>query len=190
MTATRVGVLVVLSIVSLRGPLSAQQRQLTLGQWVRVVSSADTTVHKGRLILVTSDTVVLDDGRRIPTRFDYIALDGTVRLELPRRTRSHLVAGALLGAGVGMALGAISYGANAMLSCAGLQCSPPTGQLIGRTGRVVVGGLLGVAIGALIGVHVYTQVWDPVPPDQVDRLRVGLAPRPGVRWGIGRSLAF
>jgi hypothetical protein len=190
MTAMRVGVLVVLAIVSLRGPLAAQERQLTLGQWVRVVSSADTTVRKGRLILVVADTVVLDDGHRIPTWFDYIPLDGTVRLELPRRTRSHLVAGALLGAGVGMALGVISYRANAMLSCAGLDCGSPTGQLIGQTGRVVVGGFVGAALGAYIGLHVYTSVWDPVPRDQVDRLRVGLAPRPGLRLGIGGSLAF
>jgi hypothetical protein len=190
MIATRVGVFAVVTMVALMPPLAAQQRPLALGQWVRVVSLRDSAVRKGRLILVVADTVVLDDGHRIAQRVDYVALDEHARLEIPRLKRPHPLEGAVLGTGVGMAVGALSYSLRRMTSCADLTCGPPTGQLISRTGRVVVGGLVGLALGTLAGAHVYTTLWDPVPPDQVDLLRVGVLPQPGTRLGLGASLWF
>jgi hypothetical protein len=190
MVARRIGVLALTMMVALVPPLPAQQRPLALGQWVRTVSSADGAVHQGRLIFVVADTVVLDDGHRIAQRVDYVALNGHARLEIPRRIRSHPLAGALVGTGVGMAIGVFSYNARAIFSCADLACPPPTGQIFGRNGRVVLGGLVGLAIGALVGGHVYTTLWDPVPPDQVDRLRITVVPQPGGRLGLDASLRF
>jgi hypothetical protein len=191
MTATRVGVFALMTMVALVRPLSARQREITLGQWVRVVSPSDSAIHKGRLILVLADTLVLDDGRRMAQRMDFIPVDGSARVELPRRMRSHPLEGAFLGAALGIAVGGLSYAARSMITCANVDCSgPPTGQLLGLRGRIVLGGLVGVAIGAFVGAHVYTTLWDPVSPDQIDRLRVGVASRKTTRLDLGASLRF
>jgi hypothetical protein len=191
MTATRVGVFALMAMVALARPMSARQRELTLGQWVRVVSPADSAIHKGRLILVLADTVVLDDGHRMSQRTDFIHLDGSARVEFPRRIRSHPLEGAFLGAALGIAVGGLSYTARSMFTCASTDCSgPPTGQLLGLTGRIVLGGLIGVAIGTLVGAHIYTTLWDPVPPDQMDRLRVGVVSPQTTRLDLGASLRF
>jgi hypothetical protein len=189
MSATRSGALAVLTTLALLRPLSAQQAPLALGQRVRVVAAADNAAHEGHLVLVIRDTVALDNGHRVSDGVEYVALGSRGRLELPRHIRSHPLAGALVGAGTGMALGALSWSMNSMFTCLDA-CTPPAGQLIGRTGRVVLGGLVGAGLGLLVGAHVYTTLWDPVPPDQLDRLRVGIVPQPQGRLGLGASLGF
>jgi len=188
MMALRIGLGAALTMVALLRPLPAQQTQLTLGRWVRVVASADGGSHRGRLILVLPDTVVLDDGHRMADRLDFVALGRDGRLELPRHVRSYAFAGAFLGAGLGMAAGALSYSSRSIFSCVWVCSGPPSG--LGRTGRVVLGGLVGVGLGALVGAHVYTTLWDPVPPDELDRIRVGRVRQPGGRLLLGASLGF
>ena len=183
MLGRRIGLAVVVSTGALLGPLSATQAPLTLGQWVRVVSPTDGAIHEGRLILVVSDTVVLAHGQHQ----EYAATGGDARLEVGRRAGTHALKGALLGAGIGLAVGEITWAWRGILSCPYFD-SCTTG--LGQTARVVVGGLVGLGVGALVGMHVYTMLWDPVPQDQLDRLRTGMAPRPGVRLGLGASLAF
>jgi hypothetical protein len=180
------GVAVVLMTVAAPRQLPAQQPQVRFGQWVRVVSTTDSTVAQGRLILVVPDTVVLEHGQRQ----EYAAVGSHGRLEVPRHVRSHTLLGALLGAGVGAGAGALSWSLGSMFTCLDFSCGPPSGQVIGRSARVLIGGLVGLGIGALVGAHVYTTVWDPVPADQLERLRVGMAPQPGIRLGLGASLRF
>jgi hypothetical protein len=183
MLGRRIGIVACLTTAALPRPLAAQQAPLALGQMVRVVSSTDSAVHQGRLILVVADTVVLAHGQSQ----EYAAVGGNSWLQVARRTRSHALKGALLGAGVGMALGALTWAWRGILSCPYFDTCT-TG--IGQTGRIAVGGLLGVGIGTLIGAHVYTILWDPVPQDQLDRLRLGAAPPLRSRLGLGASLAF
>ena len=190
MISARAGVCAVVTMIALLRPLSAQQSPLTLGRWVRVTSSADGETRRGRLLLILPDTVVIDDGRTISQNLEYVPVGSSVRLDLPTHIRAHPVEGALVGAGVGMAVGALSYSLRSMFTCADVVCPRPAGQLIGRAGRVVVGGLAGLAIGALVGRHVYTTRWVPVPPDQLDRLRVAVVPGPGGRLGLGATLEF
>jgi hypothetical protein len=188
MIVARIGVFVAITTVALLEPLPAQQGPLALGRSVRVVAPADGAIHRGRLILVLPDTVVLDDGHRMADHLDFVVLGSHARLEFPRRIGSHPFVGAVLGAGLGMAAGALSYSSRSVFSCVSDCSGPPSG--LGRTGRAVVGGLIGVAVGSLVGAHVYTTLWDPVPPDQIDRLRVGLVAQPRSRLGLGASLGF
>ena len=183
MLGRRIGIVASLTTVALLKPLSAQQAPLALGQLVRVVSASDSAVHQGRLILVVADTVVLAHGQDQ----DYAAVGGDRRLEVARRTRAHAVQGALIGTGVGMAAGALTWAWRGILSCPYFDACA-TG--IGQTGRVVVGGLLGLGLGVLLGAHTYTLLWEPVPEEQLDRLRSGVAPRLGARLGLGASLPF
>jgi hypothetical protein len=183
MVGRRIGIVAGLMTVALLRPLAAQQGPLTLGQWVRVVSATDSIVHEGHLILVVADTVVLARGQSQ----EYAAVGGNSSLEVGRRTRSHVLKGALLGTGIGMALGALTWAWRGILSCPYFDACTSS---LGQTGRVVVGGLLGLGAGALIGAHVYTMVWDPVPEDQLGRLRTSMVPRLGSRMGLGASLAF
>ena len=186
MIAIRIAVAATLATVALLPPLSAQQATLAFGQQVRVVSLANGTIQNGRLVFVVADTVVLERGQRT----EYPAVGSHGRLEIPRHIGSHVVAGALVGAGVGLLVGQLTWSMRDMVTCPFYGCGPLTGQAIGHGGRVALGGVLGLAVGALVGAHVYTTVWEPVPEDQLDRLRVGLVSEPGGGLGLGASLKF
>ena len=182
MQRTRIGAVAALAMVALLRPLAASQTPLTLGQWVRAVSATDSTILQGRLILVVADTVVLEHGQHQ----DYVAAGSYDRLEVARRLNAHTFKGALLGAGIGVAAGELAWAMRSMFSCPYATCTVTSGQ----AGRVVVGGLLGLGLGVLIGAHTYKTLWEQVPPEQLDRLRVAIAPLPGHRLGMGASLAF
>ena len=188
--AARIGAFAALTMVALPRPLPAQLGQPPLGRWVRIVDAADSAHHQGRLVLVVADTAILDDGHRLADHIQYVPMGAHGRIETPRHIRTHPVEGAVLGVGVGMAVGALSYVLRGMFTCFQIVCPAPAGQLISRTGRVIVGGIVGVALGTLVGSHVYTTAWDPVPPDQVERIRVGVSARPGTRLGLGASFGF
>jgi len=181
--ATRIGFVAALMMVALLRPLSAQQTPVSLGQWVRVVSLTDSAIHQGRLILVVADTVVLEHGQRQ----EYFAVGSRNRLEVARRVHPYTLKGALLGVGIGMAAGELAWAWRNMFSCPYLSCNSVSP---GQTGRVVIGGLVGLGIGVLIGAHTYRTFWDSVPPEQLDRLRIGIVPQPGGGLGLGASLAF
>jgi hypothetical protein len=183
---TRVGVFAALTIVALWRPLAAQQTPVTLGQWVRVVSLPDSTIHQGRLLLVLTDTVALGHGEHTEFR----ALGRAGRLEVPTHLRRHVLGGGLVGAGIGMVIAALLPEIRATLLCPGFDCPATPNPAIGPTGRVALGGAVGLVIGAIIGAHTYTTRWDPVPQEQLDRLRVGLMSQPGGQLGLGASLAF
>lgn len=179
-----------MTMLALLGPLPAQPPPLALGQRVRVVSLPDSTVHTGRLALVVADTVVLDDGHRVVGHVRYLALGGRGRVEVPTRLRSHPVEGAFFGTLVGMLAGHVSWAEAGMFTGGCLTCANAPHQLIGHGGRVLLGGLVGLGLGAFVGAHVYTTRWDLVPRDQVDLLRAATAPRPMGRVLLGASLGF
>jgi len=86
--AGRIGVLAALTTVAVLRPLPAQPTRLTLGQWVRVVSSPDSAIHEGRLILVVADSVVLEHERRQ----EWLKLGSGDRLDMRTRVRSFTLA--------------------------------------------------------------------------------------------------
>jgi hypothetical protein len=151
-----------------------------------VVSASDGTIHQGRLLLVVADSVALGHGQHMA----YHALGSQGRLEVPTYLRRHTLAGALLGAGFGMLIGAAIPALRSAFVCPGFYCPPQTGLAIGPTGRIALGGVIGLGLGALIGAHSYTTRWDPVPSEDLDRLRVGILPQPDGQLGLGASLAF
>ena len=186
MSATRIGVLAALTTVALLRPLAASQAPVTLGQWVRVVTPSDSVVARGRLLLVVGDSVALGHGQHM----EYRVLGAQGRLEASTRLRRHILAGGLLGAAVGVMVGAAIPALRSAFVCPGFYCPPQSGLALGPGGRMALGGVIGFGLGALIGAHTYTTQWDPVPADQLDRLRVGLVPQPGGQLGLGGSLAF
>ena len=192
MIVTRIGVAAALALVALLPPLSAQQAPdpaqptpLSLGQWVRVVSPADSALDQGRLLLVVSDTVVLEHGQHQ----GYHAVGSHGRLEVARRLYAHTLRGALLGAAIGMAMGELTWTFRDMFSCpyVSVACNSASP---GQAGRVAIGGLVGLGIGVLIGAHSYKTLWEAVPPEQLDRLRIGVLPQAGGGMGLGASLSF
>ncbi|MFN0180729.1 MAG: hypothetical protein ACKVZ0_18155 [Gemmatimonadales bacterium] len=94
----------------------------------------------------------------------------------------------LLGAGVGFIAGAgITF---AVLESGGSTswCDQSANQdAIGETeclGLTVLGGAVGAGLGAIIGGMFRSERWREVP---VERIRISLAPRRGVRFGLAMS---
>jgi hypothetical protein len=195
MSHVRIGVFAALTMVAWLGPLSAQQRPLALGQRVRVDSLHSGTFSEGRLVRLVGDTVVLADGPRERA----FVLGGHRHLWVPTGTRSHTWGFAALGAGIGIVAGALTYSpppppppctGNPIICGIDFRGVEKTAQLYAQLRRAAVGSLVGMGIGALIGSQVRTTLWAPVLPDELDRLRVTIAPLPSGRLGLGASLAF
>ena len=185
MVVTRLGLIAALATVALPRSLTAQHAPLARGQEVRVVSLTDGTIRQGRLMLVLADSVVLQHGDRT----EYAAVGRLGRLEVPRPVGSHLVAGAVFGAAAGALVGVVAWSGRGMFSCAS-GCEPLSGQVIGQKGRILLGGLVGLGVGALIGSHYHTLLWDPVAPEELDGLRLGVVVQPDGRLGLGAALTF
>jgi len=182
MIAARIGVITVMTMAVLSRPIPAQQGQLTLGRQVRVVSATDSSVHTGRLVFVVADTIVLErSGRQ-----EWLRVDSRDRMDVLTHSHSFALVGALLGAGVGTALGS----AQRLHSChwkpwlSDEQCG------LGQPLATIMFGLAGTGIGALLGSRLGTTLWEPVQPGQLGELRVGLAPQPDGQLTLGVSLAF
>lgn len=184
MNALRTSVVAALSLIALLGPLAAQERPLALGQRVRVVSSSDGAEHAGRLVLVLRDTVVLETGRSS----EWIRLGADQRIERGRRGRSYTWAGAVLGGGIGAAIGSRQK----RHLCRWQQPSPYGAQWCGYRqpqGAIAI-GVPGLVVGAVVGSFLSVTTWEPVTLEQLDRLRVGFAPQPGGGLGLALSLTF
>jgi hypothetical protein len=185
MTAARIGVLVGLTMTGLLRPVSAQQAPLAPGQWVRVVSPAGGAVRQGRLVAVLADTVVLERG---PIQ-EWITLSSRDRLEVLRRVRSLALPGALVGAGVGVAVGSTS---SRHLCEAPITNFSPTTRYCGLSPAVaaILYGLGGVAAGALIGGWFKSTSWEPLSLPGSGPVRISVAPLPRSRLALGASVAF
>jgi hypothetical protein len=190
MTHVRAGLMASLTMIALLcplSPLSAQRAQLTLGQRVRIDSSAQSAYIEGRLVRLVADTLVLTDERREQS----VVLGSRFQIWVASGTRVHPAAGAVIGGLVGIVAGALAY-------------SPPppctdnfacgVGVMVkgayGRIGAASLGGLLGMLIGGSVGSQIHSTRWTRVLTGDLDRLRVGLAPLPASRLGVGVSISF
>jgi hypothetical protein len=184
MIAVRSNVVATLSLIALLGPLAAQERPLALGQRVRVVSSSDGAVHAGRLVLVLRDTVVLGTGRTN----EWIRLGADERIDRGRRGHSFTWIGAVLGGGIGAAIGSQSK----VHYCRWQKPSETGPQYCGLRGGMgaIAIGVPGLVVGAVLASFLSATTWEPVTAEQVDRLRVGIAPQPGGGLGFALSLTF
>jgi len=173
--------------------LHAQDSEVHPGQEVRIVAPASgLTGQSATLLSATPDTVVV-------ARTTYGTKAGawwvdTTRIAVPRRAissfevrvwRSHVVEGALIG---GAGLGFSMFVMLSAMECTSSEwiCVEPSEVGAGTA----VSALLGMGIGGLVGILWRSQVWRPVPLEDLSTLRVGIAPLPHGRLGVGLSLAF
>jgi hypothetical protein len=209
----RTGLALVLAALGSSSPLLlAAQQTLSLqpGQLLRVTAPSallDRTV--GTVLAARGHEIVFRVERfrpyheRLDTQMDTlyvtVALDSIRSLWVSSGTSSHVAGFAILGVVVGGAAGALLYSPSPSPPpprCAG---NPFCGMDLGfrrldvTVNRVLwagIGSLAGAVIGASIGSQVRTTRWKLVEGDALDRLRVGLAPLPAGRLGLGASISF
>ncbi len=185
MIAWRVAALAVvtMSVCALRR--SVAQDTLRAGQVVRVRTAADNSLHQGRVRFFTADTLVLEDGQRR----EWVGLGSGDRLEVMARSRSLAWAGALVGGGIGAALGSTSR----RRLCQGMS-GPISFDLryCGMTSAVgaAVYGTAGLIVGALIGSRIRTTVWVPLPREQLGRVQLTFAPLLGGGGALGAVVSL
>ena len=158
------------------------------GDRVRLRQTGERHLLTGKVLEIDEGTLVIARGRdggvlRIPVA----SLD---RLEVARGRRGH----AGLGAAIGFVPGALFMGfAVGVLACddQGVQCS--------SVGPMLVGGLLGgaatSAVGALVGLVIRTDRWQPVPlagtpAGRKPTVGIDLAPTSGRGFRVGVSVGF
>jgi len=158
------------------------------GDRVRLRKTGERHLLTGKVLEIDQETLVLARGReggvlRVPVA----SLD---RLEVARGRRGH----AGLGAAIGFVPGALFMGTVVgVLACddQGGHCSSVVPALVGG----LLGGAATGAVGALVGLAVRTDRWQPVPlagPAAGRKPTVGidLAPTSGRGFRVGVSVGF
>jgi hypothetical protein len=139
---------------------------------VRVTApSAGMRNEVATLEAISADTLVLERrwaGQPLRTA---VVRDSVQTLEISRGQQRYAFLGATLGAMLGLGAGAI----------ADRSCERGSDWIAVCPFRLV-GAVLGAGLGALGGSAKTTDLWEPVP---LDRIRVGLAPLPAGRLGLG-----
>ncbi len=180
-------------------PLSAQQPSpLKPGQRVRVTTATPgATPDVGTLVRVARDTIVLE--RELRTwRYTTGWVVDTVRTAVPVATATGLDVsvghGNRVGLGflIGAAGGALIGGPAAVAAARAISGAPYRGDEASGAFALgaLAGGLLGGGLGALVGLSIHWERWDPVPLEQVHRLQIGLMHDPGGRLRVGASVPF
>ena len=153
-----------------------------------LLRTAAAQVSPGDRVRVTTPDRGRYDGTVHAIPGDFLTVDtltvpraSITRLEVHRGRKGH----ALLGAGIGaVALGAVGVAAGIEFCESFGSCSTrDEAAALGGGAGVLVGGLMGLGIGALIK----SDRWEEVPLDQ---LRVNFAPQRGGRFAFGLSVAF
>ncbi len=178
-------------------PLSAQQPpQLKPGQRVRVTTTAaGATSEVGTLVSVSRDTIVLA-GLRHTKRLGLDWAVDTVRTAVPVAAVTGLEVSVGRGnrAGTGFLIGAVAgalIGGAALPAAASAIGGGTTATGLGEVaGGILLGGLVGGGVGALVGLTSERERWEPVPLEQLHQLRVGLMRGPGGRLRLGASVTF
>ena len=179
-----------LALLLSSAPLSSQQvlPQLRPGQRVRLtVPSAGMDREIATVQGLSGDSLVLERrwaGQPLRTA---VVLDSVQGLEVSRGKRGldrpAARIGGLLGLSSGVAVGVWQF------RCGGDQWCR-LGKTFALAGEAIVGTFGGVVIGSLLAGAADTERWERVPPDALGRLRVGLAPLPAGRLGLGASVSF
>ena len=183
--AVRMSTLAVLTLVALPRSSAAQPAPVAPGQTVRIVPSAGGPTHRGRLVLALKDTVVLEHGQRQ----EWLALGAGDRLEIMRAHRSMTLPGALVGAAAGAVIGSTSsrhmcengaYVAGRSATYCGLS----------STHGALIGGAVGLGLGALVGSFLGSTRWEPVPREQLTSFWIRVTPAPGGGLAVAASVTF
>ena len=179
-----------LSAGALSQSASAQTPPPAKGARVRVVqtNAKHPGVFEGRLFRLRADTVTIELSVPGGSVFDF-PLDAGWRLEVPGQSRRHVGRRVVRGAAIGaVALGFLTYvsyepcTSEAFLGCM-LDTGPGGAAAAGAVGGAFLGGVVGLAVGLLTR----DAEWLPV---RTEGVRVGLAPLPAGRLGIGAAVRF
>ncbi len=156
---------------------TSSRPDLLPGARIRVTTSAPARRVTGTLIDVGGDSLRLAVGKRDTVG---VPLSAVTRLEESRGRRANYTKGALIGGGVGLALG---LGLGALVDAArNLGCESPSCDQPGNLGgSLAIGGLAGAGVGAGVGALMAgafrKERWQPVA-------------RPGRSVGLGLRLRF
>lgn len=179
------------SLCALVQVAGAQTPPLTEGARVRVVpTDADLSwAVEGRLVRLRADSVTIELSYP-PGRVRGFCLDGSWRVEVAGRGHRHVGRRALWGAGIGAVavgvLAAASYEPCTSQEFLGCMLAPTSAADAG--GRGALGGaVLGGVVGLVVGLVARDVEWLPVGAEGV---RVGLAPLPAGRTGLGAAFSF
>ena len=172
-------VFAVLAVTPLARVTAQEPPPVKVGDRVRV-TAPDQALSKytGTLTGVYRDTLTLDTL--------HVPLQSVTRLEVSRGQKSKTGKGALIGAGVGFAAGAIT----GLAFCArGTSSCESDTDYTGLAVLILGGGgaLLGAGLGAGVGSSVKVDRWEDVP---LDRLRVSFVPQRDGRFRLGLSVRF
>lgn len=170
--------------------VAAQAPPLAQGARVRVVQTGTSGggVFEGRLFRLRGDTVTFDLAVLRGDVYTFV-LDEGWRLEVAGPRRHHVGRRIVRGAGIGaVALGFLAYlsyepcTSREFLDCM-LDTGPGGAAAAGAVGGAFVGGVVGLAVGLLTR----DVEWLPV---RTEGVRVGLAPLPAGRLGLGAAVGF
>ncbi len=173
------------------GSLGAQTTALSVGRSVRVSAPAQRIYARTlTLFAATPDTLVL--GYVVPgswhsdTTLFRVAVSNVQRLEV-RARRTDIVKDGVIGAGAGALAAFLIYRAGESSDCGWFTlCWKP-----GHAGQAaLIGGSVGLAVGALVGALHSRQTWVSVPVSGLRGLYLGLAPLGSERLGAGIALAL
>lgn len=171
MRAPRTAILVAALVFAAQADLSAQQGPpVTAGDRVRVTApTTNPDPILGTLVSMGADTCVLEvRGRAEPITLPLVSV---TNLEVSRGKKDH----ALVGAGVGFGIGAVSGGVLA----AGL------GENANAGAGILLFGLAGSLVGTAVGAFIRTEGWEVV---DLQSVRASLTPL-GSR-GLAVSVSF
>jgi len=150
---------------------------LQVGDRIRITTSSSSSAIKGILVAADQAELTLTREGRESTHLN-VARSDVAKLEVVRGKKSHWLAGALAGAGGGLALTA-------------LYCNdPPLGDTCDSgewAGTAAFFGGIGAASGALVGALIRTDRWETVP---ADGLKVSVSPVPGHGLALALRLTF
>ncbi len=165
-------------------PLQSQRPQF-IEPGARVRFEACTPVcrtDKGNLVAFNSDSIVLAVGESATRQA--LPLASVTRLETSRGQKSHAVSGGLIGLPVGVGAGLLAT--QPIMDALGL-FGEDEDDLIYRAGIPIAGGVLGGLLGMGIGALIKTDRWEEIP---LNRLWVRPMATPDGRFGLVASVRF
>ena len=184
-SAVRTATLSLVAIAALARMPAAQQPAMPIGRTARIVPAASGPIHRGRLLLVAKDTVVLGNGQRQ----EWYALASGDRLEVMVEHRSWALPGGLIGGAVGAVIGS-TVKRHMCTNGAYIPYRSATYCGLTSTQGALLGGGIGLVVGALVGSRFGPTRWETVPLDQHSALGFIVVPSQDRGFVLGVSLTL